>query len=198
MTSTEDTCAITDCDGEATHRGWCNKHYTRWRRHGDPERPPRGTIEERFWAKVNVATSDECWMWEGTVGIGKWNEYGRFKYGGRVRRSHRVAWQLMFGDIPEGMFVCHHCDTPLCVNPSHLFLGTPADNMADMVKKRRTGRRENAGSNNPSSKLTESEVDMIRVDSRSPKAIAEHYGVSRSTVYNIRNGHVWKRLGDDR
>jgi len=92
-------------------------------------------LEERFWDKVDK--SDGCWLWTAALNP---DGYGRFVVQmspQKVRGAHRVAWELMNGAIPNGLSVLHQCDTPACVNPEHLFLGTQQDNVADMVAKGR-------------------------------------------------------------
>ena len=100
----------------------------------------RKTLEERFWEKVDRSGGpDACWPWTAsTCGGG----YGQFRLAGRPQLAHRVAYEQLVGPIPNGRHVLHRCDTPLCVNPAHLFLGTHTDNMADMTIKGRQSRGE--------------------------------------------------------
>jgi HNH endonuclease len=96
-------------------------------------------IEDRFWPKVS--RGEGCWLWVGSVlksGYGQIEiKTGPGKRDRRTERAHRIAWMLSFGQIPEGAEVLHTCDTPLCVRPDHLFLGTQADNIADCISKGR-------------------------------------------------------------
>ena len=99
--------------------------------------PRRRRVErarERFWNKVDRRDPFSCWVWKAASAT---NGYGRFKFRGAMQRANRVAWWLTHGPVPKGLWVLHHCDNKLCVNPSHLFLGTPTDNVLDMVKKNR-------------------------------------------------------------
>lgn len=118
--------------------------------------------------------------------------YGRVWHGSKVRLAHRVSFELSRVDATEGLMVCHHCDNPACINPAHLFLGEHADNTSDMLVKGRSQKQWGAGHSQV--KLTEDQVVAIRLDDRPYLAIAADYGISRSSVGNIKSGHAWGRL----
>lgn len=88
--------------------------------------------DERFWPRITK--SDGCWIWPGAKNA---DGYGDVAILGTKRKAHRLAWEVTKGPIPEGLFVCHKCDNPPCVNPDHLFVGTNSDNMRDMSSKGR-------------------------------------------------------------
>src|SRR5690348_4704416 len=92
---------------------------------------------ERFWTLADVRGPDDCWAWRGSINR---NGYGQLSWNAWPASSHRVAYQLTHGTIPEGLFVLHSCDNKLCVNPAHLYVGTQQQNVDDMMKRGRHGR----------------------------------------------------------
>lgn len=148
--------------------------------------------EAKFWRYVNK--QDNCWLW---LGSRYSNGYGRLLYDKAQILAHRVAWELTNGLIPNGLFVCHHCDNKLCVRLDHLFLGTPKDNTADMVNKGRHYKHPKgqlAGENNPNSKLTNVDVIAIRNTTSPRRIIAEKFSISLSTVNNVLNHKTFVEL----
>ena len=143
-------------------------------------KPPAERFE-RF-----ISRSDEpdgCWKWTGaTNGTG----YGSFGFRhGDDRLAHRVAYELIYGPIPPGLFVLHRCDNTLCVRPDHLFLGTHQDNIDDMVRKRRHYCRP---------KVAVQDIHAIRSSTESAADLAARYGVHLVTIQRIRDRVTWKRV----
>lgn len=145
---------------------------------------------ERFWSKVSMSTDNECWNWTRATRRG----YGTFHVQNPERKqlfSHRVAYFISIGNIPDGMNVCHKCDNRLCCNPRHLFLGTTADNMRDAYNKGRKCR----GEKHHNHLLTSDKVIQIRKlgsqRKMTHKAIAGLFGVATKTIRNILYGHSW-------
>lgn len=90
---------------------------------------------KKFWSKVDKSGGPTaCWIW---TGIKSGGGYGGMLFGGKERLAHRISYELANDEIPPGLCICHHCDNRICVNPSHLFMGTHQDNMRDMVWKGR-------------------------------------------------------------
>jgi hypothetical protein len=145
-------------------------------------------IEQRFWSKV--LKGDGCWPWmRARYPTG----YGLFVVEGKDRPASRVAWELTHGPIPDGLSVCHHCDNPPCVRPDHLFLGTTADNMADMVAKGRNAR----GEKSRLAKLTEADVRAIRsraASGVSSRVLATEFGVCMSNIWLIKTRRHWSHV----
>lgn len=162
--------------------------------------PVKRSTEDRFWDKVDkdgpvpfhAPLLGPCWVWTASCSHG----YGQLctKLGGGKQErllAHRLSWELHRGAVPDGMFVCHHCDNPPCVNPAHLFLGTNTDNMRDASAKGRLHGSGLTGERHPSSKLTVSQVKAIRNDPRPRSEIALAYRVHYNTVALIKRGHTW-------
>lgn len=127
-----------------------------------------------------------CWVW---LGGKTWNGYGTRRVNGRRVRAHRHAYSEAYGAEPGELFVCHRCDNPLCVRPSHLFLGTNSDNMRDCFAKGRLTL--------PSKKLDSADIPVIRKRLKAgerPALIAIDYLVARSTIDDIRDGKTWLRV----
>jgi len=130
----------------------------------------------------------KCWIW---TGANNGKGYGQVTFGGKRQLAHRVMWQVFKGEIPEGKFVCHTCDTPACVNPDHMFLGTNADNIKDSYNK---GRSNQQGEHNGNRKLTLEQVSEIRASSESCRILARRFGIGKSQVSNIKTGAKWTNL----
>jgi hypothetical protein len=151
--------------------------------------PPKPRpIHERYWPKVDCSSADGCWPWVGAVTKTGYGQLHTASYKPPIK-AHRLAWQLAFGPIPQGMLVCHTCDNRLCCRPSHLFLGTIQDNADDMVAK---GRFPLNGA-----KITADDVRAIRVrlaSGEQRKAVARDYGLSAPHLSHIANRKRWRHL----
>ena len=147
--------------------------------------------KERFWSKVEkLGNESGCWIW--TAGTFK-NGYGAFGASKKMLYAHRVSCEISQGAITEGMHILHKCDTKCCVNPAHLFLGTNADNIRDMVSK----QRHTYGERNGMAKLTSQRVSEIRIASEKgselQRDIAKRFGVAQSHVSAIKNRQRWSK-----
>lgn len=157
--------------------------------------PPVDEIREKFWKRVNKGQLNECWEWA------SWTNdrgYGRFYHQGRYFYAHRLSWYLEHGDDPLARFVCHKCDNPICVNPSHLFVGTQDDNMSDMARKGRASRVPRVlGTKHPQAKLTPTivrEIDRLRAGGMLWRDIARRVGVSRVTAHRAGTRRTWRHI----
>jgi hypothetical protein len=143
---------------------------------------------DRFWRLCARGDVDDCWIWTASKSR---SGYGFFWDGRRNRRAHRVSYEIHKGKIPDGIEVCHSCDNRACVNPSHLFLGTRKDNIADMIAKGRQAR----GGRTWSAKLNEDDViNILASTEATAHELAERYSVNLSRIYLIRSGKSWAHL----
>lgn len=166
-------------------------------------------FETRFWATVEKTNG--CWP---RGGYHDRDGYGQIKPSGSRSPigAHVASWIIHFGAVPDGMFVCHHCDNPPCVRPDHLFLGTAEDNTKDRLTKGRgplgdrSGRRlyperwaerQARGDSHGRRVLTESQalqIIALRKAGWLTKALATEFGVSRPTVSMLLRGKTWSHL----
>lgn len=152
------------------------------------------SINTDFWGKVDIREPHECWLWNGGR---KGKNYGAFVQNSVSEYAHRYAWTICFGVIPNDLFVLHRCDTPLCVNPGHLFLGTQLLNLQDMARKRRGANQftRHQRVRQPSEHAFTSFSDELRAEIEteyrmggiSMRSLATKHHVSASTVWKIIN-----------
>lgn len=154
----------------AKGRGWFGG-LTRDEQWKSQYQPTVELTAARFWAHVQKAPGDQCWLWDT---ISPTARYGRLGVGGKQVAAHRLAYELVHGSIPAGLYVCHICDTPACVRPSHLFLGTALENNQDSQRK---GRRP-SGANHPRRKNPEPWFGAGRKISITKKALKQAQGES--------------------
>lgn len=148
--------------------------------------------EDSFWKHVQKGQPDDCWLFMSNQG----GKYVKFSRNHQTYYAHRYSYQLAHGVIPETLDVLHSCDTPRCVNPRHLFLGTQADNMRDMVAKDRSLKGEKHGR----AKLTEESVKEIKrllAQKLTYLEIANQYGVTTGAIGAIAIGTSWKHVSID-
>jgi hypothetical protein len=146
------------------------------------------SLVQLFCSKVRIAGLDECWEWQGSKGSAGHGHFGTGRNHGVSGLAHRFSYILLKGK-PSGL-VCHSCNNPSCVNPSHLYDGTPQSNMDDKV---RAGRASSfPGSSHPQAKLSEGQVEEILRSSLSSAQLARDYQVSPQAISRIRRGKAWK------
>ena len=142
---------------------------------------------QRFHNKYEPVTESGCWIW--TAGLNNYG-YGAFGVGKKIIGAHRISYQIHIGELSKTDYVLHKCDTPCCVNPSHLFKGDQAANMKDMAQK----KRSTIGEKNPASKLTATQVCEIKnAVGMTQLEIAKKYGISQCAVSFIRSGKRWNK-----
>ena len=196
-------CSVENCNKPAHARGWCGLHYQRWKRHGNPlaletAESIRGNPVATFWLHVTKAgpVPQACpelgpfWMWTSN----KTGGYGHLSWGGKMRYTHVISWFLATGQWPGELDTLHRCDTPACVNPAHLYLGTHQDNMADRNAKGRQAR----GERHRDAKLTGEHVAEIRrayvKGIVGVPRLAKRYGVSQRAIRQIIHRQTWRHV----
>jgi hypothetical protein len=157
----------------------------------DPVAHPESVIT-RFWKYTQRGSN--CWNWIGSRMVR--GGYGQLNSKGKLLKAHRLSFEIHYGKIPDGLFICHRCNNPACVNPNHLYAGTPADNWSDTIRTHGLRLPENApiGEKHHDAKLTTEQVREIRVSTESGVTLAKRFNVTRSTISSIRRGKTWKTI----
>lgn len=151
-------------------------------------RPSGTTIAERLDYYSMPEPNSGCLLWIG--GMVHDFGYGQLKVDGRTANVHVLQWVRFNGPVPPGGYVCHKCDVPACIEPTHLFLGDLRTNMADKCAK----RRHRFGVRHPFAKLDEAAVQAIRTDERRHDLIAEEYGVTKGLISQVQRGVIWRHV----
>lgn len=173
----------------------CGKGFCKTSRHRTlcDDCTQTNSFEKRFWSKVDKSGS--CWIWKASLDKGG---YGQVMLNKTPHRAHRISWSLVNGEIPIGIIVCHKCDNPPCVNPSHLSLGTFADNTADMDRKGRRINVPHPGEKHGMHILTEKQARVVlerALSGENQWKIAADFGISNVTVCAIKTRRIWRCLG---
>lgn len=183
----DDLCSAPSCERRRIYsNGLCPKHHSRLTRLGSIEDPtPRPSLRERFLSFVTPEPFSGCWLWTGAVDR---RGYGVIHVTGGIDRAHRVGYALFVRE-PGAAWCLHKCDTPLCVNPAHIFLGTARDNVLDMIAK---GREKHPSALNPV------QVQQIRADYANGDVtysqLGKQYGVDGTCIYKIVRRKRWRKL----
>lgn len=191
-------CLLRICDEPHLAMGWCRKHYLAWKKYGHPlkrahEVSRDDSLAYRFWSGVAIGDGIACWEWRRRRSSGG---HGGITVKGRETGTHRVAWELANGPIPDGLWVLHLCDNAPCCNPAHLYLGTPHDNLRDQYDRGGRIQVGRSGEANPRAKLTADAVAQIRTAYNAQRgqlaALARQYGVSDGTIRKVVDGTTWR------
>lgn len=192
------TCTISGCNNKLRSKGLCSAHWKIDKKYGtptplcwcgEPAQTNAGskgasrmctihTLTSRYWEYVDVKNEEECWEWIGTKTAAG---YGVIYWENQLRYAHRLSLEFDGRPVPSRWHACHTCDNPPCVNPKHLFPGTPHENVKDKVSK----GRHIYGENHPNSKLSDTDVLEIR------KLASE--GVWQSDLakqFNVHHSHI--------
>lgn len=143
---------------------------------------------DKFWARLKPANDRGCREWSGRT---FWR-YGLVDLGNKPQMAHRIAYRLATGEDPGELSVCHTCDNPPCCEPTHLWLGTHKENMADRTKKGRTNPPKFSGEKHPAARLTSTDVIAIRQSPESNNSLAARFGVGAANIRRIRLHETWR------
>ena len=190
-------CSVQSCQRKSGTRGWCEKHYARWLRHGDvkalkfrPKKWDSETIKRRLFLDRKVDPLTNCWEWKGY--LNKYG-YGKLTVDGKDTSVHRLSAHLFHNfRLKSNLFICHKCDNRRCFNPEHLFIGNASDNSADAAKKKRF-----TGSRNGRALLCEDDVILIRkliTEGYKGNKIAQQFGVTPYCISDIKRWKRWKHV----
>jgi hypothetical protein len=196
------SCSIENCENKYSGKGFCNKHYQKNKKHGDPL-VGKTNSQNKAGSKEYISENSEidingCWIWK------RYKDkkgYGLLTFKGNPILAHRLSYLTFVGEIPNNLFVLHTCDNPTCVNPKHLFLGNHQDNMKDRNNKNRQAK----GEDNGRSKLVQEEANEIRdlysaeLEERAKgkdfqltqRKLAKRFKVSQTTIKDIVNNKRW-------
>jgi HNH endonuclease/Homeodomain-like domain len=180
-------CKVDNCERPVKARGFCNAHYQRFKKYGDPN-----ILKQPWQIKVDfVVEENGCFVC--TSHKRDKHGYPHMYWNNKHYLVHRFVYEKCFGEIPKGLVVRHKCDNPPCINPEHLELGTFEDNMNDRIIRGRTTKGEKCAL----SKLKEREVIEIKkmlLDGKSLGEISQKFNISKSTVCDIRAGRSWRHV----
>ena len=191
------TCSISGCTNKYRSIGLCGTHWKLNKKYGTPTpfcwcgepadtRTSRGasklcqshTLTSRYWEYVDIKGEHECWEW---IGSKTSAGYGLIYWQDELKYAHRLSLEFDDRPVPAKWHACHTCDNPPCVNPNHLFIGTPHDNVKDKVAK----KRHAFGESHPNAKLTDTEVLEIR------KLASEGgWQAELAKRFNVHPGHI--------
>ena len=202
------TCSVNNCDSPIYAKGFCKPHYKCFNRIGKPI-PDRetihGSVEKKFAIKSAGRNELGCWVWTGSKDR---DGYGSLRDGNKMKRAHRVSWEIHNGEIPDGLAILHKCNNPSCVNPKHLKLGDHTENMQDRksngrpwhsetfrskISKKMTGRKITwkaalAEANRKISREQAASIVSRLKNGELVSTIANEFGVHRTSISKIKKG----------
>lgn len=196
------TCTIPGCNRPHKSKGMCDTHYSYYRRTGvigeRKIKPLSERLDEKLDKTPGLGPNGDCWEWRGYIHpVG----YGQISLGCEkdnvVVHTHRAAYIVAHGSIPEGLWVLHKCDNRKCCNPDHLWVGTPKENTQDMIAKGRRRKLDQVsrGEDINNAKLTEEMVRAMRAEPPMTfKQLGEKYGVSASTANKVIFRQTWTHV----